>query len=124
MAPKKLLILEDNKELRDMLVLACTEHGFVVDTAASYTEAQAKISHTIPDAILCDIMMAGEKNGLDFAKSVRANPAFAHVFVAMMTDSNSMNYIADAALANISLYIQKAETDPFHIAEQLAKRLS
>jgi CheY-like chemotaxis protein len=124
-APQKhLLILDDNKELLDVLVLACTQKGFTVDVAQSYNEAHAKLAQRVPDAILCDIMMPDGKNGLDFAKEVRATPATEHVFVAMMTDSNSMNYIADAAMANISLYIQKAETDPFKIADQIAEKLT
>lgn len=119
-----ILILDDNKELLDVLVLACTQKGFTVDTASSYNEAQAKLAAKKPNAILCDIMMPDGKSGMDFAKEVRANPETKDVFVAMMTDSNSMNYIADAALADISLYIQKAETDPFKIADQIAEKLA
>jgi hypothetical protein len=35
-----------------------------------------------------------------------------------------MNYIADAAMANIGLYIQKAETDPFKIADQICEKMA
>jgi CheY-like chemotaxis protein len=69
-------------------------------------------------------MMPGTKNGMDFATEVRANPETKGIFIAMMTDSANMNYIADAAMANIALYIQKAETDPYQIADQLAEKMA
>jgi CheY-like chemotaxis protein len=121
---KHILILDDNKELLDVLQLAFTQKGFSIDLALSYNEAQAKLASTKPDVILCDIMMPDGKSGLDFAKEVRAQAATKDVFVALMTDSTNMNYIADAAMANIGLYIQKAETDPFKIADQICEKMA
>jgi CheY-like chemotaxis protein len=120
---KHILVLDDNKELSDVLVLALTQKGFTTDVAHSYEEAHTKIAAHKPDGILCDIMMPGDKNGMDFAKEVRAQPETKDIFIAMMTDSANMNYIADAALANIALYIQKAETDPFQIADQMHDKM-
>jgi CheY-like chemotaxis protein len=122
-ASKHILILEDNTELREVLTLACTQKGFIVDTAASYEEGLVKLAAQKPDVLLCDIMMPGTKTGMDFAKEVRANPETKDILVAMMTDSANMNYIADAAMANITLYFQKADTDPFKIADQIALKL-
>lgn len=119
----RILILDDNKELLEVLVLAFTQRGFVVDVAHSYDEAQAKLAQQKPDVLLCDIMMPGGKSGMDLAQEVRANDATKDIFVAMMTDSANMNYVADAAIANISLYIQKADTDPFKIAEQIEQKM-
>jgi CheY-like chemotaxis protein len=120
---KHILVLDDNKELSDVLVLALTQKGFTTDVAHSYEEAHTKIAVHKPDGILCDIMMPGDKNGMDFAKEVRAQPETKDIFIAMMTDSANMNYIADAAMANIALYIQKAETDPFQIADQMHDKM-
>lgn len=118
-----ILILEDNTELLSVLTLAFTQKGFIIDTAGSYDEAMAKIANKKPNVVLCDIMMEGEKNGLDVARELREGGDTKDIFVAIMTDSTNMNYVADAATANIGLYIQKAETDPFAIADMIAKKV-
>jgi DNA-binding NtrC family response regulator len=67
----RLLIVDDEKSLRDMLQVLFHKQGFEVQTAANYTEGVAGALRLSPDVILCDIKMP-DGNGLDLLAKVRA----------------------------------------------------
>jgi DNA-binding NtrC family response regulator len=66
----RLLIVDDEKSLRDMLGLLFHKQGFEVLTASNYTEGVAAAIRSNPDVILCDIKMP-DGNGLDLLSRVR-----------------------------------------------------
>ena len=65
----KILIVDDEESIRDMLKLQLELERYVVDTASNAKEALEKLSYC-PDIILLDISMAG-MNGLDLCASIR-----------------------------------------------------
>jgi two-component system, NtrC family, response regulator PilR len=67
----RLLIVDDEKSLRDMLQLLFHKQGFEATTAANFTEGVAAAIRLNPDVILCDIKMP-DGNGLDLLSKVRA----------------------------------------------------
>ena len=71
MSGPRLLIVDDEKSLRDMLGLLFHKQGFEVMTAANYTEGVAAAVRSSPDVILCDIKMP-DGNGLDLLSKVRS----------------------------------------------------
>ncbi len=66
-----ILVVDDDRRLRELLARFLTQHGFRVTTAASAAEAQAMSESLVFDALVLDVMMPGE-NGFDYAKRVRA----------------------------------------------------
>ena len=71
MSGPRLLIVDDEKSLRDMLQLLFHKQGFEATTAANFTEGVAAAIRLNPDVILCDIKMP-DGNGLDLLSRVRA----------------------------------------------------
>ncbi|HEY8565174.1 MAG TPA: response regulator [Beijerinckiaceae bacterium] len=67
-----LLVVDDDRRLRDLLARFLTEQGYRVTTAASAAEARAKRESFVFDALVLDVMMPGE-NGFEFARRVRAD---------------------------------------------------
>jgi two-component system phosphate regulon response regulator OmpR len=65
------LVVDDDRRLRDLLARFLAEHGYRVTTAASAAEARAKSESLVFDALVLDVMMPGE-NGFDYARTVRA----------------------------------------------------
>lgn len=55
----KLLIIEDDPSLRDLMRRALLEEKYVVETASAFDEADARISGYSYDCILLDIMLPG-----------------------------------------------------------------
>jgi DNA-binding NtrC family response regulator len=67
----RMLIVDDEKSLRDMLQLLFHKQGYEATTAANYTEGVAAAIRLSPDVILCDIKMP-DGNGLDLLSRVRS----------------------------------------------------
>jgi two-component system phosphate regulon response regulator OmpR len=66
------LVVDDDRRLRDLLARFLGEHGYRVTTAASAAEARAKSESFVFDALVLDVMMPGE-SGFDFARRVRTD---------------------------------------------------
>jgi two-component system, OmpR family, phosphate regulon response regulator OmpR len=64
------LVVDDDRRLRDLLARFLTEAGYRVTTAASAAEARAKAESFLFDALVLDVMMPGE-TGFDYARSLR-----------------------------------------------------
>lgn len=65
-----ILVVDDDRRLRDLLARFLTESGYRVTTAASAAEARAKTENFVFDALVLDVMMPGE-TGFDYARSLR-----------------------------------------------------
>lgn len=68
----KLLIVEDQNDLREILKKRLNEAGYVLDAAADGEYAIDLISYTDYDAIILDIMIP-KVNGLEVLKYIRSN---------------------------------------------------
>jgi two-component system phosphate regulon response regulator OmpR len=64
------LVVDDDRRLRDLLARFLAEHGYRVSTAASAAEARAKSETFVFDALVLDVMMPGE-TGFDYARTIR-----------------------------------------------------
>ncbi len=67
-----LLIVDDDRRIRDLLSRYLLHEGYRVTTADNAAEARAKLHGMDFDLLILDVMMPGE-NGLDLAKSLREN---------------------------------------------------
>ncbi len=65
-----LLIVDDDRRIRDLLVRFLISEGYRVTTAVNAAEARSKLTGLSFDLLILDVMMPGE-TGFDFAKSLR-----------------------------------------------------
>jgi two-component system, OmpR family, phosphate regulon response regulator OmpR len=65
-----ILIVDDDKRIRELLRSYLTENGYFISLAASAAEARERMRGVIFDLIILDVMMPGE-TGLSFAESLR-----------------------------------------------------
>jgi two-component system phosphate regulon response regulator PhoB len=70
---KKILLIDDDPDLLEILKVKLSKEGFVVRFAMDATSGFKKIIDQNPDLILLDIDMPG-KNGLELCKSIRSSP--------------------------------------------------
>ncbi len=66
-----ILVVDDDRRLRQLLSRYLAENGFRVTTAADAAQARARMAGLDFDLLVLDLMMPGE-SGLDFAKAMRA----------------------------------------------------
>lgn len=69
----KILIIEDNKDVRENLEELLALSGYQVQTAENGKAGAAKAMETVPDLILCDIMMP-ELDGFGVLRILSNNP--------------------------------------------------
>jgi two-component system phosphate regulon response regulator OmpR len=66
-----LLIVDDDRRIRDLLSRFLAGEGYRVTTAETAADARARLEGLCFDLIILDVMMPGE-SGYDFAKAIRA----------------------------------------------------
>ncbi|TDR93214.1 response regulator [Enterovirga rhinocerotis] len=66
-----ILVVDDDRRLRELLSRFLRERGYRVTTAASAPDARAKSRNVVFDAIVLDVMMPGE-SGVEFLRGRRA----------------------------------------------------
>jgi two-component system phosphate regulon response regulator OmpR len=66
-----LLIVDDDRRIRDLLSRFLSSEGYRVSTAETAANARAKLKSLSFDMLILDVMMPGE-SGFDFATSMRA----------------------------------------------------
>ncbi|SEL08455.1 two component transcriptional regulator, winged helix family [Pseudoxanthomonas sp. GM95] len=69
--PQRILIVDDDLELRDMLRRYLTEHGFEVQALASANKLDERLRREPFDALVLDLMMPGE-DGLSICRRLRS----------------------------------------------------
>jgi two-component system phosphate regulon response regulator OmpR len=65
------LVIDDDRRLRELLSRFLARNGYRVTTAASAAEARAKTESVVFDVLVLDVMMPGE-NGFEYMRGVRA----------------------------------------------------
>ena len=82
--PLRVLIVDDEPAIRQMLVPALTRQGFECLEAANAEEAQTQIAQVRPDLILLDWMLPG-LSGIGLARRLKANPTTQNLPIIMLT---------------------------------------
>ena len=72
--PRTILVVEDDPDVRDVLVMALEDAGYRVDTAADGQVALRGLRGHRPDAIILDLMLPFV-DGRRFLAACRADPA-------------------------------------------------
>lgn len=67
-----LLVVDDDRRIRDLLSRFLASEGYRVTTADSAADARAKLKSLSFDMLILDVMMPGE-TGFDFAKALRGS---------------------------------------------------
>ena len=73
---KRILVVEDNEEMLEILSLSLAVEGFSVSTAKSGIEAVKKARSNPPDVILLDLMLP-EMDGFAVCETLRRDPVTA-----------------------------------------------
>lgn len=110
----KVLVIEDEPELAEVLVRSLQREKYVVESAADHRTALARIADHTYDCILLDIMLPGG-SGLDVLRELKASGRSTNVIIISAKDS------LDDKLAGLDLGADDYLTKPFHIAELNAR---
>jgi two-component system alkaline phosphatase synthesis response regulator PhoP len=70
MSTKKILLIDDEPDILELLSYNLTKEGYLVETAKNGVEGIEKAKELIPDMILLDVMMP-EKDGIETCQDLR-----------------------------------------------------
>lgn len=110
----KILIVEDEQDLRETIRTSLLKEKFVVETAADYFSALDKINDYDYDCILLDIMLPGG-SGLDLLRELKRLHRSDSVLIISAKDS------LDDKVDGLELGADDYLTKPFHLAELNAR---
>lgn len=110
----KILIIEDEPSLREVMQRALEKERYVVETAATYAEADARIAGYSYDCILLDIMLP-DGNGLRLLEHIKQLRRRDNVIIISARDS------LDDKVEGLELGADDYLPKPFHTAELLAR---
>jgi len=101
---KKLLIIDDEDNMRHMLSTMLRKTDYLIDTAADGTEGLAKISQQFYDVILCDLKMP-KMGGIDLLKT--ASEKLTETTVIIMSSYGTIDTAVEAMKLGAYDYISK-----------------
>lgn len=81
---KKILLVDDERDILEFMEYNLKKEGYVVDTADSGELALEKVRKQTPDLILLDVMMPGS-DGIETCREMREIPALNETIIAFLT---------------------------------------
>lgn len=127
-----LLIVDDDRRIRDLLSRFLSEHGYRVTTAESAADARARLGGLTFDLLILDVMMPGE-NGFELARAVRADSGVPILMLTARSDAEDRiqgleigadDYLAKPfepreLLLRIGNIIKRSATPPAQVIEMV-----
>lgn len=106
----KILIIEDEPELRKSMKQYLHQEGYVIESASDYSKALEKIEVYDYDCILVDITLP-QGNGLDLIKQLKQNHSKAGIIIISAKNSS------DDKIMGLDLGADDYLAKPFNLAE-------
>lgn len=106
----KILLIEDEPDLRKSIKQYLHQEGYVVESAADFVKATEKVSEYEYDCILVDITLP-KGNGLDIIKQLKKNNSKAGIIIISAKNSS------DDKIEGLDLGADDYLAKPFNLAE-------
>ena len=110
----KLLVIEDELSLQEIMAATLRKEGYVVETASTFAAASEKLGSYSYDCVLLDITLP-DGNGLELLEDIKKTGNSANVIITSARDS------LDDKIRGLELGADDYLAKPFHIAELAAR---
>ena len=109
----RVLVVEDDREMRNLMQSSLAVEGFEVQTAVSVSEASALLRHGLPDVIVLDLGLP-DGDGIELVHAVRKQHSLPILVVSARHQEAQKIRLLDAGADD---YLTK----PFSVSELLAR---
>ncbi len=106
MADEKVLIVEDEDDVLELICYNLQKNGYQTETAAAGPIALSKAQTASPDLILLDLMLPG-MDGLDVCRTLKKDPKTSSIPVVMVTAKGTETDIVTGLEMGAADYITK-----------------
>lgn len=103
---KKILVVDDDKDLLDGLNFLLSSHGYNVITAMDAISVFGLVRKGKPDAILLDLSLPGG-DGYQVMERLKSFPPFAHIPIIILTSREASTHQQRAIRAGAEAFFQK-----------------
>ena len=114
METKRIHILEDDQEIRNVIEILLKEEGFELQLSSTFSELKKNIQDAMPDLFLLDVMLP-DGNGAEICEDLKTDIFTKHIPIIVMSAQNNSEQKAIDAFADD--YISK----PFDIYDVLER---
>ncbi|KAF0102345.1 MAG: two component transcriptional regulator [bacterium] len=111
---RRILVVEDDADIADILQLNLADEGYAVDRAEDGEKGLAFLRQTAYDALILDIMLPGI-DGLEVCRQVRAMPRYTPIIIISARTGESQRVLG------LELGADDYVTKPFSLQELLAR---
>ncbi len=116
MSTKRILLVEDEQSIREMVSFALGQEGYVIDEAEDGNSAELQIANRLPDLILLDWMLP-DVSGLELIRRWKRKELLQEIPVIMLTARVEERDKIDGLDSGADDYITK----PFSVKELSAR---
>jgi len=107
---KKILIIDDDVDLVEVLRLTLEKNGYTVIDAQNGTRGYQLLEREQPDLVILDVMMATWDEGFEVVQKIRVNPTIADTPIIMLTavsQQMGIKYAKDDETLPVNEFIEK-----------------
>lgn len=119
---KKILIIEDEEILLNLLQKKLTREGYEVSTAKDGDIGITKIRETKPDLILLDVMMP-KMNGFEVMEELVKDKELKDIPVIIISNSGQPVEIERAKELGVRDWLIKTQFDPKEVIDKVVKQI-
>jgi two-component system, OmpR family, alkaline phosphatase synthesis response regulator PhoP len=116
MLKKRILVVDDDKDIRRLVENILTKEGFVTIGADTAADAIKKVQGSKPDMIILDLQLP-DKDGFEVCKILRADQATRYIPVIILTVQTLDSY----KIAGLEIGADDYITKPFNQTELVAR---
>jgi len=120
---KKILIIEDEVILLDLLTKKLSREGYEVKTAQNGKEGMLMMAKEVPDLVLADIVMP-EKNGFAVIAEMKQSELLKNVPIIIISNSGQPVDLDKARGLGVFDWLIKTEFDPQKVVEKVKQVLT
>jgi DNA-binding response OmpR family regulator len=119
---KKILIIEDDKFLRELIARKLENAGYAIIEAIDGEEGMKKIGEENPDLILLDLILPGI-DGFEVLSRVKQNLALVSIPIIILSNLGQREEIEKGLKLGAIDYLVKAHFTPGEIVEKIRNAL-
>lgn len=119
MAAKKILLVEDERALRDMYTMKLTKEGYEVTAVEDGEQALTSAKEVKPDIVLLDVMIP-KIDGFAVLEELRKTKGFAKTPIIMLTNLGQKEDLEKGKKVGATDYLIKADNTPASVAKKVA----
>ncbi len=112
----RVLVVDDNEDIRSLGIAAFGDHGFKVGSASNGKDALHKIAQEKPQVVILDLLMSGG-SGFDVCHSIKNDPALRDIIVVILSAKSDL----ETKIKCLDMGAEEYLVKPIEMAELVAR---